>query len=462
MPSSKRRRSERERVDERLSIIIPLLPYADKEDKESKETFWQMRREAASEHGLTTRTIDRYIEAYNESKTSGLEAKYPTEKKTKLEDKIIDRAIELKKELPSRSIEVIISILVQEGLAQEGEIKRTTLQDALARKGYSCKEMRRQNRSMFSSDRYEAYRRNELWVTDFKVGPKINYDGKETQTYLSAIMDDKSRHIVFAKFYTSQGAPVVVDSLKHAIEEYGVPEQVYFDNGKMYTSKMVDRFCRVLGIYNHPAPPYRPQAKGKIERFFGTMNAFMEENAADPAKTLSQLNERLGPWLEVHHEHHVNRTTQQEPEERYWTDRAPQNFVSKELIDLAARLDVKRKVDNCGDVSFENHDFHVGLSYAHQEVSLMYDDSDHTVLYMENPDGNIVEIRARVTGRYTNKNKLPEAQPVDNSTHYLDNLSKKASKKKAKKEPETLFDYCEKMSSQEGITQTINFDEEDM
>ncbi len=461
--SKKRRESERERVDKRLSIINPLLPYAKKDDMESKRTFWMLRREAAKQYGISTKTVDRYIEAYSkESSIKDLASKYPTKKSSKLSDEIINRACELKREEPLRSIEFIIEILVQEGLAKKGEVKRTTLQDALAKKGCSSRELRELrvlNRKLLPSSRYEAPLRNELWVGDIKYGPKIMYEGKLTQLYLSVVMDDHSRHIVFAKFYTSQGAAIVMESLKQAITEYGVPVEVYFDNGKMYTSKLVGRFCRILGIRRQLAPPYRAQAKGKIERFFRDIDAFLAENALNPATTLSQLNDRLMAWIETFHEHHINRDTHQEPEERYLMSHAKQHFVSKELIDYASRHEIQRKVDKCGDISFHKRDFHVGLSYARQTVTLIYDYSDLTVLYMHNADGNIVEIRPRKTGRYVNKPKMPEAEKPGKPSNYFDNLKAEAAVETPEKVPETLFDYAD--YAQEEIAQTIRYDDND-
>lgn len=455
-----RRKSERERIDKRLSVITPLLPYAGKEDMESKRTFWMLRREAAKKYGLTTKTIDRYLKAYNkEGSFFDLASKYPTTKKSKLSDEIIDRAVELKKEQPLRSIEFIIDLLVQEGLAKKGEVKRTTLQDALAKRGCSSSELRVLSKNIHPSSRYEASARNELWLADIKYGPKIMYNGELKQLYLSVVLDDHSRHIVSAKFYTSQGAAVVLESLKQAVTDYGVPIEVYFDNGKMYTSKLVGRFCRILGIHRQLAPPYRAQAKGKIERFFLDMDAFLAENALNPATTLSQLNERLAAWIERYHEHRINRDTHQEPEERYMMSHAKQNFVSKELIEYASRHEIQRKVDKCGDISFHKRDFHVGLSYARQTVTLIYDYSDLTVLYMHNTDGNIVEVRARKTGRYVNKPKMPEAEKPSKPSNYFDNLNAEAASETSEKAPETLFDYAD--STPEEITQTIRYDDND-
>ncbi|HCF49302.1 MAG TPA: transposase, partial [Syntrophomonas sp.] len=59
-----------------------------------------------------------------------------------ISEELIEQAILLRREVPSRSIAQIIQILEWEGKAGPGEIKRSTLQEKLSERGYSSRQMR--------------------------------------------------------------------------------------------------------------------------------------------------------------------------------------------------------------------------------------------------------------------------------------------------------------------------------
>ena len=62
--------------------------------------------------------------------------------KYKIPQELVEDAVELWRELPSRSIPTIIRILEMEGKAEPVFLKRTTLQDALTRAGYAASMMK--------------------------------------------------------------------------------------------------------------------------------------------------------------------------------------------------------------------------------------------------------------------------------------------------------------------------------
>src|ERR1700752_4676607 len=83
----------------------------------------------------------------------------------------------------------------------------------------------------------------------------------------------------------------------------GLPVRLYVDNGKVYRSQQLARMAASLGILITHTPPYQPQGRGKIERFFRSLREQFLANL-DPKLTLSldALNERLAAWIEqVYH-----------------------------------------------------------------------------------------------------------------------------------------------------------------
>jgi transposase InsO family protein len=133
------------------------------------------------------------------------------------------------------------------------------------------------------------------------------------QVFLQATLDDASRLIPHAQFYPNQGLDWFLDCLRQAIAARGVPTRLYMDNAKIYRSPQLARIAASIGILIIHTPPYQPEGRGKIERFFRSVR---EQFLAglDPQALLSieQLNERLWHWLDTvyhRHEHSALQTT---------------------------------------------------------------------------------------------------------------------------------------------------------
>ena len=89
-----------------------------------------------------------------------------------------------------------------------------------------------------------------LYQGDIKYGPylPVGKDGQKKQTYLAAWIDDATRFVVGARFYTNQKVDIIEDTLREAILTYGKPEAIYVDNGKQYRSNWLQTACAKLGI----------------------------------------------------------------------------------------------------------------------------------------------------------------------------------------------------------------------
>ena len=85
------------------------------------------------------------------------------------------------------------------------------------------------------------------------------------------------------------------------------------DNAKIYRSPQLARIAASIGILIVHTPPYQPEGRGKIERFFRSVREqFLA--SLDPKVRLSiePLNERLWHWLDTvyhRHEHSALHTT---------------------------------------------------------------------------------------------------------------------------------------------------------
>ena len=169
----KNRKLAAEIAEERMSMIAPLLS----QNMDSRRVE-QLRQEICERNQISQRTLERYLCAYL---NGGFEALKPQSRSSqsnyKIPQELLDEAIQLRRELPSRSIPTIIKILELEKKAPPGFLKRTTLQDALSRAGYSTAMMKLYNDKGYASQRFQPLHRHDLWQGDIKYGLVLNLGG---------------------------------------------------------------------------------------------------------------------------------------------------------------------------------------------------------------------------------------------------------------------------------------------
>lgn len=149
--------------------------------------------------------------------------------------------------------------------------------------------------------KFEAEHSNQIWQSEMLYGPYVlRPGGGKMQALLHATIDDASRLIPDAQFYASQGLDACLDCLRQAAAARGVPVRLYMDNAKIYRSPQLARISASVGMLIVHTPPYQPEVRGKIERFFRSCREQFLNNL-DRKQTLSldELNERLWAWLQV-------------------------------------------------------------------------------------------------------------------------------------------------------------------
>ena len=79
----------------------------------------------------------------------------------------------------------------------------------------------------------------------------------------------------------------------------GLPVRLYVDNAKVYRSSQLARIAASLGILIVHTPPYQPEGRGKIERFFRSVREqFLANLDLKQTLTLDDLNQRLWAWID--------------------------------------------------------------------------------------------------------------------------------------------------------------------
>jgi putative transposase len=134
--------------------------------------------------------------------------------------------------------------------------------------------------------RHEAAKPNDLWQADHtQLDIWVREDnGALVRPWLTVIMDDYSRAI--AGFRLSVDAPSSIQTaltLRQAMwrksqpqwKTMGIPATFYSDNGSDFTSQHLAQVSADLHMALVFSEPYMPRGRGKIARFFGTVNQML-------------------------------------------------------------------------------------------------------------------------------------------------------------------------------------------
>lgn len=375
----------------RYGMIVPLL---DPELDEGKRR--QMREEAAERNGISQRTLYRYEKGYREEGFEGLRPAGRTKKRRQglpeNFEKIMEQAVQLKREVPKRSVRQIIKILELEGWAQPGVLKQSTMQRHLYGAGLGKKQMKRYaEKRETSSRRFCRPHRMELLQGDIKYGPDLRTtSGELVKTYLSSLIDDHSRYIVQSEFYDNQRQEIVEDTFHKAVLKSGKFDCAYLDNGAQYTTEHLGKACAKLGIRIVHAKPGACQSKGKIEKFHQKVDQFMAEIRAAHVHSVEELNRRWKIFLEQEYQKEAHAGIKEyyesygasvpacgiTPEQEWMRDTRGLVFMDVSVVAEAFLHHETRRIDEAGCFSLRGSRYEASAALANMEAEIAYDPMD--------------------------------------------------------------------------------------
>jgi hypothetical protein len=210
--------------------------------------------------------------------------------------------------------------------------------------------------------RWQRAQLGELWQHDSSIHPWWPTSDKPV---LLLTIDDHSRKIVAGRFVSADTTWLHFEHFRAAFETHGLPAAIYTDALSLFghtpTSDSLDpcsqfqRALTALGVAHLVAPS--PQAKGKIERRFGTLqNRLVTLLAFETVTDFGPANEVLR--MEIHrHNTSLCRTTGLRPDEA-WTQALAQKrsrlqpIPQKSLLDLHLSLQLNRRVNADNTIDF--------------------------------------------------------------------------------------------------------------
>lgn len=356
----------------------------------------QLREETAEKNGISKRTLYRYEKSYREEGFSGLRPASRTKKRQQRLpenfEEIMEQAVQLKREVPKRSVRQIIKVLELEGWAQPGVLKPSTMQRHLYDAGLGRKQMKRyaEKRSACSR-RFCRPHRMELLQGDIKYGPELRTtEGVLVKTYLSSLIDDHSRYIVQSEFYDNQRQEIVEDTFHKAVLKAGRFDCVYLDNGVQYTAGHLGKACAKLGIRLVHAKPGACQSKGKIEKFHQKVDQFIGEVRVAHVHSVEELNRRWKIFLEQEYQKEAHAGIREyyesqgasvpawgiTPEQEWMRDSRGLVFVDVTTVAEAFLHQEKRRIDEAGCFSLCGSRYEASAALANLEAEIAYDPMD--------------------------------------------------------------------------------------
>ena len=404
----------------RFQLISPLLQTGLDDAKRL-----QLRRAIADENNISVRTLYRYEKAFAEKQFAGLRpadrAKHRSQKLPENFEFLLEQAIQLRKEVPERSVAKIIYILEAEGLVAPGILKRSTLERHIYRAGYGQKQMQMYKEARNSSSkRFCKPHRMMLIQGDIKYGPKlpIGKHGAKVQTYLSSAIDDHSRYLLSSRFYDNQEESIIEDTFHQAISRYGTFDACYFDNGSQYIAKQIQFSLARLGIRVMHAKPRSGKSKGKIEKFHQVVDTFNREAKLKNIRSLEELNHLWSVFLEeyYHKKPHEGISEYYEslgaavpengitPLQEWNRDTRPLNFIHASVVSEAFLHHEERKVDKGACISFHGQRYETKPELIGYKVGIAYDPAAPEVLTVTYPGYEPFTARPLKIGSYCDKN----------------------------------------------------------
>jgi len=170
----------------------------------------------------------------------------------------------------------------------------------------------------------------------------------------------------------------------------GIPDVFYTDHGSDFTSQHLEQVAADLNIRLSFSIVGRPRGRGKVERFFETVNQLLlcdlpgyapagSGTRAKPVLTLNQLDARFRTWLIDEYHQDVHSETGVAPQARWESDgflpRLPDSLEQLDLLLLTVARSRRVQRDGVHFNGFRYLDLTLA-AYVGEDVVIRYDSRD--------------------------------------------------------------------------------------
>jgi putative transposase len=225
---------------------------------------------------------------------------------------------------------------------------------------------------------YEVEHVLQLVHLDFHHGSRqvLTRRGEYVKPLLVAFIDDRSRYLCHAQWYTSEGTEELVHGLCQALQKVGLPRSLMSDRGSAMLSGEFTAGLHRLGILHLPTLPYSPHVNGKQENLWGRVEGrLLAMLEGELNLSLEQLNVATLAWVTQEYHRTVHSELGATPLERYLAGpNVGRACPGSDALRAAFRIEVKRQQRRSdGTVSLEGQRFELPSRFRHlSEVQLRY------------------------------------------------------------------------------------------
>jgi len=339
-----------------------------------------VRAVAAGEHAavdgstrcVSERTIQRWLVAYDQAGTSGLEPRSrQTPASTTLSPALLEHLLAHKRDDPHASLPELIRRARELGiLAPLERVDRSSVWRACRRLGLSL--ARRKGAKDRDSRRFAFPHRMDMVLCDgkhFRAG-----QGRQRRVALFFI-DDATRLVLHTVVGTAETKELFLRGLYELIVKYGYPSACYVDHGSGFIAEdTLAVFCRLEIPLIHGEVGYK-EGRGKIERFNRTAKADVLralDGRPDVDSSCSALELRLRHYTDEVYAHRPHESLEKDtPWQRFSADPKPLRFPQDEQA-LARQFEVwlERRVSTDHAVSVDGVDYEVPRGWAGRKALL--------------------------------------------------------------------------------------------
>lgn len=335
------------------------------------------------------RTIYRWLKQKKTLDRSDPQFSKPKQiRKKRYTQEIIDQIKDLKVELPRRTAVGIQKILKERN--KSNIPSESMIRKVIAKEGLSNDNCNNRNGYIV----FERSKPNDLWQIDIGGVQTVGHLGK---LYLFALLDDCSRYIVSAFYATNEKGFHVIELIRKAVEKYGRPNQILADNGTQFKNVLGDlntKYSLLLtSIDVQPifARPHHPQTKGKLERWFGTVNKMYLTEARHyvhehDSMNLTQFNEMFLKWVDWYNTEKFHRSLPDKcPPAKVFFNKEPRVYRPLELcVDWDKWMSdlQERKVSKTNLISYEGNEYSVPPGYMGMKIQIIRY-LDHLALFYD-------------------------------------------------------------------------------
>jgi transposase InsO family protein len=372
--------------------------------------------EEGNSRQFTWRTISTWLYRYKISGITGMQIKSRSDKgqprKTSPEELLeaINQALPHFREKHYNKSD-IYRFCIEKGLLRKEQIAPTTFyryinENELLKEGDVSDNKRRLAFAMQYA--------NELWQGDSLYGPFVKDNtGRMIQSRLIAFLDDASRVLCHGEFFFQENTDALITALKAAFYKRGVPEQMYVDNGGIYTSQEITLICARVGCILRHAPVRDGSAKGKIERFFRTVREQFLSRQLD-LSSLTVLNKQFTLWVEDEYNSSSHSSLGMKPIDRFALDLKRIKFLPpSQVTDELFYTEDERQVKKDNTFSFKSIRYEAPVNLQGKTIQIRFSrTTTHPVIiyYKGQRMGEAKELNLIANGQLRRGNSKKEGE----------------------------------------------------